>query len=121
MRDCGPDIKSFLPGYARNTYGKLGQLKRPKLASRSQPDSDSRFKRAIGMAADAEECLSACQALDSNGLGPSVNDIAAGYKDRPDAENYLSGKIRSGGQGVWGALAMPAQAGSAAESAQLAW
>lgn len=64
-------------------------------------------------------CL-ACHALSSKGLGPSFSDIAARYKGRPDAENYLSGKIRSGGQGVWGALAMPAQAVSATESAELA-
>jgi cytochrome c len=34
--------------------------------------------------------------------------------------NYLSGKIKGGGQGVWGSMAMPAQALNDAEAAQLA-
>ena len=62
----------------------------------------------------------ACHSMDSKLVGPSFKDIASKYKDRADAVNYLSGKIRTGGQGVWGAMAMPAQALSQAESVQLA-
>ena len=61
----------------------------------------------------------ACHGMDSKLVGPSFKDIANKYKDRADAVNYLSGKIKSGGQGVWGAIPMPAQALSAAESAQI--
>jgi cytochrome c551/c552 len=61
----------------------------------------------------------ACHGMDSKLVGPSFKDIANKYKDRSDAVNYLSGKIKSGGQGVWGAIPMPAQALSAAESAQI--
>jgi cytochrome c551/c552 len=62
----------------------------------------------------------ACHGMDSKLVGPSFRDIAAKYKDHADAVNYLSGKIRAGGQGVWGSMAMPAQTLSLAESAQLA-
>ncbi|WP_296915758.1 c-type cytochrome [Polaromonas sp.] len=62
----------------------------------------------------------ACHSMDIKLLGPSFKDIASKYKDRPDAVNYLSGKIRAGGQGVWGAMAMPAQALSEEQSLQLA-
>ena len=62
----------------------------------------------------------ACHSMDSKLVGPSFKDIASKYKDRADAVNYLSGKIRAGGQGVWGAMPMPAQALSQAESVQLA-
>jgi cytochrome c551/c552 len=61
----------------------------------------------------------ACHGMDSKLVGPSFKDIANKYKDRSDAVNYLSGKIKAGGQGVWGAIPMPAQALSAAESAQI--
>jgi cytochrome c551/c552 len=61
----------------------------------------------------------ACHGMDSKLVGPSFKDIANKYKDRADAVNYLSGKIKAGGQGVWGAIPMPPQALSAAESAQI--
>ena len=64
-------------------------------------------------------CL-ACHGMDSKLVGPSFREVANRYKDRADAVNMLSGKIRSGGQGVWGAIPMPAQALSADESTQLA-
>jgi len=64
-------------------------------------------------------CL-ACHGMDSRIVGPSFKEIAAKYKGRADAVNYLSGKIKGGGQGVWGNVPMPAQALSDAESAQLA-
>ena len=64
-------------------------------------------------------CL-ACHGMDSKLVGPSFREVANRYKDRADAVNMLSGKIRSGGQGVWGAIPMPAQAVSADESTQLA-
>jgi cytochrome c551/c552 len=63
-------------------------------------------------------CL-ACHGMDSKLVGPSFKDIANKYKDRADAVNYLSGKIKAGGQGAWGSIPMPPQALSAAEAAQV--
>ena len=42
-------------------------------------------------------------------MGPAFREIARRYADRADAADYLAGKIRSGGQGVWGSVPMPAQ------------
>jgi S-disulfanyl-L-cysteine oxidoreductase SoxD len=61
----------------------------------------------------------ACHGMDNKLVGPSFKDIANKYKNRADAVNYLSGKIKAGGQGAWGAIPMPPQALSAAESAQI--
>jgi len=61
----------------------------------------------------------ACHGMDTKLVGPSFKDIANKYKDRADVVNYLSGKIKSGGQGAWGSIPMPPQALSAAESAQI--
>jgi cytochrome c len=38
--------------------------------------------------------------------GPGFNDIAKKYPGKVD---YIAGKIKSGGSGVWGAIPMPAQ------------
>ena len=40
-------------------------------------------------------------------LGPSFKDIAAKYKDDKTAMEMLSAKVRKGGVGVWGQIAMP--------------
>ena len=47
--------------------------------------------------------------MDKKIVGPGLREIAAKYAGRADAEAYLLGKIRAGGQGVWGAIPMPAQ------------
>ncbi|MBA3595442.1 MAG: c-type cytochrome [Polaromonas sp.] len=62
----------------------------------------------------------ACHGMDNKIVGPSFREIANKYKGRADAVNYLSGKIKVGGQGVWGNVPMPPQALSEADSARLA-
>ncbi|MEO6016409.1 MAG: c-type cytochrome [Polaromonas sp.] len=62
----------------------------------------------------------ACHSVNQQLAGPSFSAIAGRYKDRADAVNYLSGKIRAGGQGVWGTIPMPAQTLSVGEADQLA-
>ncbi len=64
-------------------------------------------------------CL-ACHGMASKLVGPSFKDISVRYKAQAGAVNLLSGKIKNGSQGAWGAVPMPAQALSAAESAQIA-
>jgi cytochrome c len=48
----------------------------------------------------------ACHAAERKLVGPSWADIAKKHAGKAD---YLAGKIRAGGQGVWGAIPMPAQ------------
>jgi cytochrome c len=52
----------------------------------------------------------ACHATSSRLIGPAFQDVAARYAGRADAVDYLAGRIRSGGQGVWGSIPMPGQA-----------
>jgi cytochrome c len=42
-------------------------------------------------------------------VGPGFAEIAKKHAGRADAEAYLADKIKNGGQGVWGAIPMPAQ------------
>ncbi len=144
VRDCKKEVlvKSFLPDYARNAHGQLAEQSRPLGASRgadtSQPAGDvseqkmahapagqgktapERIANSGTMAMLQKNACLACHGMDSKVLGPSFKDIAGKYKDRADAVNYLSGKIKGGGQGVWGNMPMPAQALSEGEARQLA-
>jgi S-disulfanyl-L-cysteine oxidoreductase SoxD len=62
----------------------------------------------------------ACHGLDNKLVGPSFKEVVAKQGKRADAQAYLSGKIKNGGQGVYGQIPMPAQSISEAEAARVA-
>ena len=68
---------------------------------------------------DKNACL-ACHGMSTKLVGPSFKDIVARYKTQAAAGDLLSGKIKNGGQGVWGAIPMPAQALSLDEANKIA-
>ena len=47
--------------------------------------------------------------METKGLGPAFREVAKKYGERNDAVQYLAGKIKSGGSGVWGSIPMPPQ------------
>lgn len=49
----------------------------------------------------------ACHAADRKLVGPSYKDIAAKYAGDKDALDKLAKKVKAGGAGVWGQIAMP--------------
>lgn len=65
-------------------------------------------------------CLG-CHAKATKLVGPSYADIAAKYGAQAGADKELAARIRSGGSGRWGDLAMPPQGQlSEAEALRLA-
>ena len=68
---------------------------------------------AFAGAAHADNALTkkyncvACHAEGAKKVGPSYKDVAKKYAGKADAVAYLSGKIKSGGKGVWGPIPMP--------------
>ena len=52
----------------------------------------------------------ACHAIDQKRLGPSMKEVAVKYTGDASAADRLAQKIRAGGGGVWGEMAMPPQA-----------
>ena len=62
----------------------------------------------------------ACHGMDSKLVGPSFKDISAKYRGQADAASYLAGKIRAGGQGVWGGIPMPPQSIGEADAQRVA-
>lgn len=54
-------------------------------------------------------CL-ACHNVDKKLVGPAYQEIAKKYASVKDAEATVATSIKSGGQGKWGPVPMPAQA-----------
>lgn len=136
MRDCAaePRLASFLPDFARNAHGNLAEQNRmvgaqhgadttrpagtaPAVAP-AAPSPKAETPAAIGLLGK-NGCI-ACHAQDSKLVGPSLRDIAKKYAGQADAVAYLTGKVRAGGSGVWGAIPMPAQPLSEAEAKSIA-
>jgi cytochrome c551/c552 len=128
MKDCVRDVKvtSSLPEFARNQHGNLAEQKRAVGPMRgvdtTRYDAGKSTQVAVAPAAvagsasaqnvrqlvTANACI-ACHAADSRLVGPSFREVGAKYATQPDAEAYLSQRIRQGGQGVWGPVPMPPQ------------
>jgi S-disulfanyl-L-cysteine oxidoreductase SoxD len=127
MKDCAQDVlvASFLPDFARDAHGNLAEQNRDVGA---QKGADTRRPAAATVAAmpAAPEAMlrkhncGACHGPDSRIVGPSWREISAKYVGTADAQAYLGGKIKSGGAGVWGSIAMPAQTIGQADAAAIA-
>ncbi|RYY83678.1 MAG: c-type cytochrome, partial [Comamonadaceae bacterium] len=140
MSNCAvePKVASILPAFARNQHGNLAEQNRlvgaqrgvvttapeaasaaaapraaaPVAVAAAAPAPAPAPAPAGGGAARAKELAkantcTACHAPAAKLVGPSWADIAAKHKGKAD---YLAGKIKSGGAGVWGAIPMPPQA-----------
>jgi cytochrome c len=58
----------------------------------------------------AKSACTACHAMDKKQIGPAFQEIAAKYAGDKDAEAKLVKKVKEGGSGVWGPMAMPPNA-----------
>jgi cytochrome c len=129
--DVEPKVASMLPDFALNAHGNLAQQNRlvgpqrgintaaasaaPAPATpAAKPAAAATAATAVASAADgaAAQALTqknncvACHAIDKRIVGPSWTEIAQKHAGKSD---YLAGKIRSGGSGIWGAIPMPPQ------------
>ncbi len=138
MNNCRtePKVASLIPDYARNAHGNLADQTRGIGPTRGAATAAAVSPRAVApaVAAAAEGALRsgdvmpllqknvcvACHAADSKLVGPSWREVAGKYRSQADAAAYLTTKIRSGGQGVWGAIPMPAQSISEADAQSVA-
>ncbi|MBM3362292.1 MAG: c-type cytochrome [Betaproteobacteria bacterium] len=132
MKDCAaePKLASLLPDYARNAHGNLQEQNRlvgpqrgadttrPEArqlasvpagaapASRAEAVKPETSANKAAAALLARHTCTACHGMDRKLLGPSMVEIA---RKHPGKTDYLLGKIRQGGVGVWGSIPMPAQ------------
>ncbi len=67
----------------------------------------------------------ACHAVEGKRVGPALRDIAARYAGQADAPGKLFEKVRTGGAGAWGEIAMAPhpedRIGDAELTATIAW
>jgi cytochrome c551/c552 len=149
MKNCVPEpkVQSFLPESVRDAHGNLAEQNRlvgaqhgvdttrPEGKLGERPDAmpapakatpaEMPVAQAGTVAPDAKAAMvlmqkyscTACHAVDNKIVGPSFKEIAKKY---PGQADYLSGKIKSGGSGVWGPIPMPAQSLSEAEAKTIA-
>ncbi len=79
---------------------------------------------ADAMAADMPQLAkdnkcTTCHAIDKKMVGPAWADVAKKYKGVKGAEAKLVAKVKQGGKGVWGQVAMPAQPAKEADVKEL--
>lgn len=143
MRDCVDKVvlASSLPDFARNQHGNLAEQNRlvgpqrgadttrpepkgavfraeaaiPAVAPKADAAAVQQGKAALALATK-HNCM-ACHAVNQKIVGPAFADVAKKHSGNAD---YLVGKIRSGGSGVWGPIPMPAQTLSEADARVLA-
>jgi cytochrome c551/c552 len=136
MNNCAtePRVASLLPDHARNAHGNLAEQNRAvgpqrgadtsrpapatlqaaaRLAAAApaapaQPAADAAAAAAIALT--RQHACVACHGIDNRIVGPSFREIAQKYAGSAGAVDYLAGKARAGGSGVWGAMPMPPQA-----------
>ena len=119
MSNCGPEpkVRSALPDHASNHHGNLAQQNR-LVGAQHGIETDGGASKAAKPAADKKAgagaptalleknaCI-ACHGMEQKLVGPAFSDIAKKYSGQTD---YLMGKVKAGGVGVWGSMPMPAQ------------
>lgn len=131
MRNCGPEpqVRSALPAHASNNHGNLAAQNRLVGAQRGVETDGGNGKSGkaetkaganAGKAAaptallEKNACI-ACHGMDQKIVGPGFAEIAKKY---PGKKDYLLGKIKAGGTGVWGSMPMPPQPGISDDDAQ---
>lgn len=134
MKDCVAEAKvaSLLPDFARNNNGNLAEQQRLVGPQRGVDTSHKTAPTAATPAPAAppapppalallqKHSCTACHGIDQKLVGPGFRQVATKYAGRSDAEDYLASRIRSGGQGQWGAIPMPPQSLPEAELKTLA-
>ena len=71
--------------------------------------------KAAEALAQKSGCL-ACHSVEKKVIGPAYKDVAAKYKGDKGAETRLVAKVKAGGSGVWGPMAMPAMGAQVKEA-----
>ncbi len=127
MSNCGPApaVTSVLPEHARNNHGNLREQNRtvgPQRGSdTTKPEgwlgdaagpvkvvgpASTDSPNAAAIALTQKYACTACHNMSGKLVGPGFADIAAKHAGKAD---YLAGKIKAGGSGVWGEIPMPPQ------------
>ena len=122
MKNCSAAVKitSLLPQHAEGAHGNLAQQMRGYGPFRGQQIAADKTVGEPRSQAGAESgaqgrdligksgCL-ACHGYTNRIVGPGFNEIAGRYRGQDDAARKLAARVRNGGAGAWGPVAMPPQ------------
>jgi len=103
MKDCATEVRlaSVFPDWARGSHGELAEQNRSLATAHATP-----VRRGGPDLARRQGCL-ACHGVDQRIVGPAFREVARRYRDDGGAPARLVAKVRRGGSGNWGPLAMP--------------
>ena len=140
MKDCTPEPKlaSFLPEFARNAHGNLAEQNRlvgqQHGVDTTRPEAKAGMPLGVASASVApakpenteakaaivllnKYSCTACHGIDKKVVGPGFNEVAKKHAGKAD---YLAGKIKVGGSGIWGPIPMPPQSLPEADAKKIA-
>jgi cytochrome c len=105
MKDCAAQIRlsSEMPDHARDQHGNAGEQSRMFTAAPANAATKSGLEAARAFA------CTACHGVSDGAVGPAFREIARRYSGDGTAEAGLVAKVKAGGAGSWGSIAMPAQ------------
>jgi cytochrome c551/c552 len=108
MKDCAAEVKlaSELPEHARASPADLSSQNREIGAGRVVAKAKPAAAMPVTELARRKACLS-CHGVDNSVVGPAFRDVARRYKGQDGVEAKLVEKLRRGGGGAWGPMAMP--------------
>jgi cytochrome c len=101
---------------ACNGGGTKDGPKEDKKESSGDISDNPDYKKGLSLIAQ-NDCLT-CHKIDDVLTGPSYRDVANKYAGADTAVAYLSAKIISGGNGVWGSIPMTPHPGVTKEDAE---
>lgn len=73
------------------------------------PAPQGRLSEADAIALAKKKNCFACHTLDKKAVGPAWRAVAQKYRGDAGAQAVLEAKVRKGGKGNWGSIAMPPQ------------
>lgn len=111
-----PEVKAGLtsPAPAAAPVAPVAAPAKPAVTPKAETSGGD---NKAALALTQKNNCTACHAVDKKILGPSFREIGKKHSGKID---YLAGKIKSGGTGVWGPIPMPAQTLSDADAKTIA-
>ncbi len=109
MSHCMTEVRvsSEMPDYARDAHGNLAEQTRSVGAAAANAGAPTPPISAAQLA--QKSACTACHDVSNRVVGPAFREVALKYAGDAGADRRLEAKVRAGGAGVWGSVAMPAQ------------
>ncbi len=100
-------VLALVMGLGMFNVGRLISRPKPEVtAAQAAVEANPALQLGRDLVTKGSDCMR-CHTMELDVVGPGFLSIAKRYADRPDAVEYLAGKIRAGSVGEWGRIVMP--------------